>query len=144
MTKLSEFYSRRTRREVTFIMITLSIIFLITAFSIGIEDNFPGILFLYVGIITLGVAFTHHWREKRKFKFLRIFSLLSIPVFAVMHELLEALNKTLENSTIISNIAGYLSTISFFLVLFFCPVGLLIGMRLIKRIQMNHTFQKKI
>ena len=127
MTKLSEFYSRRTRREVTFIMITLSIIFLITAFSIGIENNFPGILFLCLGIITLIIAFIHHWREKRKFKFLRIFSLLGIPVFAVMHNLLHALNKILENSTIISNIVGYLSVLSLILAVIFCPLGYLIG-----------------
>jgi len=127
MTKLSEIYNRRSRREVTFILITLGIIFLITAFVIGIEDNFPGILFLYLGIIALIIAFIHHWREKRKFKFLLIYSLIGIPVFIVMHNLLDGIVKLVEDSIIVTNILGFLSGLTFLLALIICPVGLLIG-----------------
>jgi hypothetical protein len=108
-------------------MVALGIIFLIVPFLIGIDDNFPGILLLFLGIIILIIAFVHHWRERKKFKFLLIFSLHGIPVFVVMHNLLDGLNKITENSTILSNILDFLSGLSFLLALIICPMGLLIG-----------------
>lgn len=127
MIRLSELYSGKSKREVMFILLAISIISLITAFIIGVADNLPGILLLFLGIIVLIIAFVHHWREKRKFKFLFIFSLLGIPIFIVLHNLLYGLSKMSVDSTILFNLLGILSGISFIMALIICPVGLLIG-----------------
>ena len=127
MIRLSELYSNRTKREITFILLAISIISLIAAFIIGIADNPPGILLLYLGIIVLILAFVHHWREKKKFKILLIISILGIPIFAVLHNLFHGLGKMLADSTILQNLLGILNGTSFILALIICPVGLLIG-----------------
>jgi len=127
MKGFSEFYHSKTIREITYSLLVVSAISLIAAFIIGINDNLPGILLLYIGVIILILAFVHHWREKKKFIILLTASVIGIPVFAVLHNVFYGLGKMFTDSLVFQNIFEVLHVISFFLAIIICPAGLLSG-----------------
>lgn len=115
-------------RKLTFFFFATACISLAIAFIIGIADNLPGILLLYLGTISLILTFIHKWREFKKFKTLTLVSIIGIPVFIVLYNLLYGLSKMSAEITLLSSFLNLLSGLSFLLAIIVCPAGLLIGL----------------
>lgn len=90
------------------VLITLAII-------IGIDDNLPGILLSYGGIALTVYGFIHHWRQLRSYVTMTVASLIGFVVFAVLHNVLEAIGVEI------------LGTGFFLIAIFICPVIFAIG-----------------
>lgn len=118
----------KNNRKLTFIFFIIGCLLLIMAFIIGIEDNLPGILLLYFGTISLILTFVHKWREFKKFKILTLISIIGIPVFVVLYNLLYGLSKMSAEIILLSSFLNLLSGLSFLLAIIVCPAGLLIGL----------------
>jgi fatty acid desaturase len=67
---------RCTNRFVTVILLLASLALSFAAAFMGIDDNPPGILLVFVAGIALVLAFTHTWRTPRKFFFLLLAAVL--------------------------------------------------------------------
>ena len=118
----------KQNRKLTLIFFAIGCIFLTIAFIIKIEDNLPGILLLYLGMISLILAFVHRWRQTKKFKTLMIASIIGFPIFVVLHNLLEGLSKMWTEIVFLPSFLGFLSGLAFLLAVIICPLGLVIGL----------------
>jgi len=118
----------KNNRKLTFIFFIIGCLLLVMAYIIGIADNLPGILLLYLGTIALILSFVHSWRKPRKFKILTIVSIIGIPVFIILYNLLYGLSKMSAEITLLSSFLNLLSVLSFLLAIIVCPAGLLIGL----------------
>lgn len=116
--------SNNSKRK--FIFLSIFLIALISALIIGIDDNLPGILLLYLSSFFLIFSIVHHWRSKDRFIYLIIGSIFSLVIFGLLHNLFEFLAKQLDPG-IISNSVNYLGILFFFITLFLTPPALIIG-----------------
>ncbi len=109
------------------IFLALCAILWVSAFMIGIADNLPGLLLLYLGAFGLILAFVHGWRKSKKYMILTISSFVGFFVFAILHNVFEGLGKDLMDIVFVYYIFAGLGVFSFFLALLACPVGFLTG-----------------
>jgi len=79
----------KTRGVLIFLAIGVAAI--IAAFSVGIEDNPPGLLFLYTGCTSIILAAVHRWQNPRSFLWLLVGSTASFFVGAILHNVLHGL-----------------------------------------------------
>ena len=106
----------------------ISIVLIIFALIIGIDDNPPGALLIYLGSFVLIITFVHHWRESKKFLILFISSIFGAIIFGVLHNLFDGLQKMMGDIIILSQILVFLSVTTFLIALIVCPPGILIGL----------------
>ena len=69
---------------------------------VGVSDNPPGLILVYLASGSFILAFAHRWRGVKGYVILLIVSLVGFPVAAVLHNLLYALGevaKELRRST---------------------------------------------
>lgn len=113
--------------RVTLIFLAISIIFIAIAFIIGISDNPPGLLLLFLSSITLLYAFVHHWKESKKFKYLTIASIIGFIVFVILHNLFDGLSQMFSVDSLLQNFINGLGVAFFLFAIFLCPAGLIVG-----------------
>lgn len=127
MNSLFESWSKTGQRSRTVLFLAAGGFFLALAFIIGISDNLPGILLVFAGVIALILAFVHNWKSTRKFVILALSSLVGIPVFAVLHNVMHYFSKESADLAFLSGFFSALDVISFLLSLFICPALLITG-----------------
>lgn len=114
-------------RRLTLALLAAGCVFLAAALVIGIGDNPPGLVLVYLAVSAWIVAFAHRWRRVKSFLILLVASLLGFPLFAVLHNVFYAL------AVVASDVAGLSQALEFLEVVFFligvlvCPPGVLIG-----------------
>jgi hypothetical protein len=130
--KLKEVFHPFTNRRNLLISISLLIaggMLILVASLIGVSDNLPGIILCFLGVISLIFAFIHHWRKPKNYKVLFFVSIIGLPVFAILHNLLEVVGHNLTNNhLVLSHFFNALSVIFFLAAVFICPFTLLIGL----------------
>lgn len=127
MDKLSMLIGDKNKHKITLILLLIGCILIVLSLIIGISDNFPGILLCYLGITSLMLAFTHHWREIKKFIILLLWSIIGFPVSVVLHNLLYALGKILAENVILNQMFEILHVLFFLIAILICPPAMLIG-----------------
>ena len=85
------------------------------ALVIGVSDNLPGIILLYVGLTCLAGAWVWNWPSPREFWILLLISLVAFPVGVVLHNLIYALGTMVVGNRILTGLLGFLGGF-FFLV----------------------------
>ena len=100
----------------------LSCALLIGAFLVGIGDNIPGIVLVYLAVAVLFVALVHNWRELKKFLILMGASSAGFVVFVLLHNALYGLVYVM-----MLNRPDLDEPFFFVLAVFVCPVGFLVG-----------------
>ncbi len=85
------------------------------ALVIGVSDNPPGILLLYIGLTCLAGAWVWNWPSPREFWILLLISLAAFPVGVVLHNLIYALGTMVVGNRILTGLLGFLGGF-FFLV----------------------------
>jgi len=97
------------------ILVVTGIILGATSFIIGISDNPPGIILLYIALCSLAGAWVWNWPSPREFWVLLLVSLVAFPVGVVLHNLLYALGTLVVGSRFLAGVIGFLEGF-FFLV----------------------------
>jgi len=113
MTGLSKFLNKINAAQ--WILIAAGILTGAASFVIGVSDNPPGIILLYIGLTCLAGAWVWNWTSPRDFWILLVISLAAFPVGVVLHNLFYALGTLVINSLIVSGLLGFLEAL-FFLV----------------------------
>ena len=85
------------------------------ALVIGVSDNLPGIILIYVGLTCLAGAWVWNWPSPREFWILLLISLAAFPVGVVLHNLIYALGTMVVGNRILTGLLGFLGGF-FFLV----------------------------
>ncbi len=85
------------------------------ALVIGVSDNLPGIILLYVGLTCLAGAWIWNWSSPREFWILLLISLAAFPVGVVLHNLIYALGTMVVGNRILTGLLGFVGGF-FFLV----------------------------
>jgi hypothetical protein len=68
-------------RKMTLILLAICGLLAITAATIGIDDNPPGILLAFLAATAFVLAFVHPWRTAKKFMFLLLASVLGFVLY---------------------------------------------------------------
>jgi len=97
------------------------------AFAVGISDNPPGIVLLYVASVCLVLAVTHRWRRVKPFVWLLVGSLVLFPVAALLHNVLYALGELSAGAPLVRGTFEGLHVGFFLAALFLAPAGVLVG-----------------
>jgi nitroreductase len=107
------------------ILIASALVLITTALLLGIADNLPGIVLLYVAVTCIAAAWTWNWKSPRDFWILLGISLAAFPAGVVLHNLLYALGTQVSGMQIISPLVEALEVIFFLLaVIVVGPVAL--------------------
>jgi len=113
MTGLNNFLNRI--KSAQWILIAAGILTGTIALVIGVADNLPGIILLYIGLTCLAGAWVWHWPSPRDFWILLLISLAAFPVGVVLHNLLYALGTIVVGNRFLTGAIGFLEGF-FFLV----------------------------
>ena len=115
------------KKKTTVILLSTGLILILMALIVGVSDNPPGIILLYLGFISLTLMFVHPWHTARPFFILFTGSLIGLPVFAVLHNVWHGLHTLVSDMIVLDPLFQFLSVISFLIALIACPPGVLVG-----------------
>jgi hypothetical protein len=115
------------RRAVTLILIAAGCAFLAAALLVGIADNPPGLVLVYLAVIAWILALAHRWRRVRSFLILLGASLGGFPLAVVLHNLFYALGIVAVDAVVLQPLLGFLEVVFFLIAVFVCPPGAVIG-----------------
>ncbi len=116
----------KKNRKLSIIFLMIGCISIIIALIIKISDNLPGIALFYIGVISLVLTFVHRWRKVKNFLVLTTVSIIGLPVFAILHNLFDALGQ-MTDIMLLSQLIQFLSASSFLIAIILCPAGFLVG-----------------
>ena len=108
------------KQKMTYVYLSLSIISVVVALIVGIDDNPPGIVLCFIGSILFILAFTYSWKKAKPFLLLVVFSLVGFVISAILHNVLEAIGGE-------GTLLGIIGVVFFLIAIFICPAGLLVG-----------------
>ena len=108
------------KQKTTYIYLSISIVLIIVALIVGIDDNPSGIIIFLLGSIVLVIAFTHKWQKAKPYLFLVLFSLLGLVISGILHNVFEAIGGE-------GTILGILGAVFFLIAVLICPACLLVG-----------------
>jgi hypothetical protein len=99
----------------------------IAAALVGISDNPPGILLALAAAVALILAFVHPWRTPKQFGRLLLASVLGFLLFAVLHNVFEALADEAEHIAVLHDLLDGLSVVAFLLATLLFPPAILVS-----------------
>jgi len=104
----------------TYIYLSVSIMAIVLALILGIDDNPPGIILVFAGCVLFILIFTQNWHNVKPFLLLSVFSIVGFIISAVLHNVLEAIGGE-------GSILGIIGVVFFLIAILICPAALLVG-----------------
>jgi hypothetical protein len=117
----------RKPRRLTLALLVVGCVFLAAALVIGIGDNPPGLVLVYLAVSAWILAFAHRWRRVKSFLILLAASLVGFPLSVVLHNVFYALAEVASSIVGLSQALGFLEVVFFLIAVLVCPPGILIG-----------------
>jgi hypothetical protein len=99
----------------------------IAAGIVGISDNPPGIFLALLAAASFVLAFVHPWRTARQFRLFLYASALGFVIFAILHNVCEALAGKLAAAGVLQVVLGGISVTAFLLAILVCPPAIVVG-----------------
>jgi uncharacterized membrane protein (UPF0136 family) len=121
-------FSTSRGRILSFALLGLCVILGVIAALVGIADNPPGLVLAFLASCAFITAFIHHWRRSRTFLYFVLAALGGFIVAVFLHNAFEALGTLTEKSAFFSGLFNGLGGVFFFLAIFLCPAGFLVGL----------------
>jgi hypothetical protein len=118
----------KRNRKITLTLLAACVLSVSAALLVGIDDNPPGILLLYVASFALVLAMVHHWRSMKRFLLLAGMAAIGFIVFAVLHNVMHGVAKMATDVFLVESLLEGIGVLSFFLALFLCPPAVLTGL----------------
>lgn len=107
------------------ILITAALVNGVVAMIVGVNDNLPGILTLYIALGCIAAAWVWNWRSVRDFWILLGIAIAAFPLGAVLHNLFYALAELANGMPFLRDFLGFLSALFFIVaVIAAAPAGL--------------------
>ncbi len=103
------------------ILITAALVNGLTAFTLGVADNPPGIALLYLALTCLAAAWVWNWTAPRDFWILLGISLAAFPVGVIAHNLFYALGTLVSEIKVLAGLLTFLK--GFFFLIAVVAVG---------------------
>jgi len=119
--------STRQNRILTIVFLAISIVFAVSAFIVGISDNPPGILLAFGSAVALILAVVHPWKTTKQFRRLLYGALLGFVVFAILHNLFEALAGKLAGSGVFQIVLQGFGVAAFLIAVLICPSAIVVS-----------------
>jgi len=89
--------------------------------------NRLGLGLFFLSAFVLVAAAIHPWRRPRSFAKLALWSLVGIPIFAVLHNVFYAIGEFAKNVPVLPTVFEFLHVVAFIVALILCPTGVVIG-----------------
>jgi len=127
---MTEPRAKRTHRRPakgTVILLVAGAAFIGLASIVGVSDNPPGIVLLYLAGITIVLAGTHRWRNPRSFGLLLIASAVGFVLNVLIHNFSEVGAVRIAQFPVLAALLGGVSVVTFFLGVIVCPMGGVVG-----------------
>ena len=115
-------------RRATLVYAAVCVLSFIAALLVGVSDNPPGILLLYISSFALILAAVHRWNSMKKFLLLAAIAAVGFVVFVVLHNFAHAGADMAADIVALKMLLEGVSVVSFFLALLVCPPAFLVGM----------------
>jgi hypothetical protein len=122
-----EAFSTPRNRSRSLILIAVCGVLAIAASVIGISDNPPGLVLAFLSASAFVLVFVHPWRTSKQFRYLIYVSGLGFIVFAVLHNVFEAIASKLGGSGLVCGLLNGVGVVFFLIAILLCPPGLLVG-----------------
>jgi len=104
------FYSIKTAQ---WILIAAALTNGLVALAVGVSDNPPGLILMYIAITCLASALVWTWRAPRRFWILLGLALLAFPVGVFLHNLFYAFGTLAAGNKILVSLIGFLEVVFF-------------------------------
>lgn len=114
-------------RTTTLWLLGAAVILAAAALLVGISDNPPGIVLLYLAGLAMVLAGTHRWRSRKKFGLLFIGAVIGFFVLGVVHNFAEVGAHRIADLPVIPLILSGISVAGFLAALILCPMAGLVG-----------------
>ncbi len=111
----------------TIIFLFIGAVALIAAFLVGVADNLPGLVLVYVAVTAFMLALVHTWRSVKRFLILLGAALLGFPLAVVLHNLFYALAELASDFAGLVQVLGLLEVLFFLVAVVISPPGALVG-----------------
>jgi hypothetical protein len=124
---MPEAFSTPSNRNRTFILLGISAVLVTAATIVGISDNPPGLIMMYLSAVSFVAAFVHPWKASKQFQRLLYASGLGVVVFVILHLLSENLASTIDATGLGDDLLAGAGAAFFVLGTVLFPAGFLIG-----------------
>ena len=116
-------------KRTTLILAAIGVLGVILAFVVDslAPDTWAHSVLLWVGSTALVLAFTHTWRQARKFVILLLASAAGLILFVYLHGVFYRLAEVSADVVAVSRVATSLEILSFLVAVLLCPAGILVG-----------------
>lgn len=122
-----EAFSTPLNRHRAYLLLALCAAFAVLSGVIGIDYNPLGLLCAFLSATALLLAFAHPWRSVKQFRRLFYLASLSFVVFAVLHNVFDALATWAGHPGLIQSLLNGAAVAFFLLAGLLCPPGLVVG-----------------
>jgi hypothetical protein len=119
---------RETRDRATQALTGGGLFAVVAGLLLGINDNPPGILLLYVGLLSSAFALLLRWERANRGRLFFLLGLVGFPVMVVLHNAGEAVAGTTGLPTLLVWLMQAIAVLSFFLAVLIAPVLMLSGL----------------
>jgi len=124
---MKDAFSTPRNRIRTFILLAICGLLAVSARTVGIDDNPPGILLAYLAATALVLAFVHPWRTARQFRRLLYASVLGLVLLVILNNIFAAVAHNSATAGVFQNLLQGLAVAAFLLGTLICPAALLVG-----------------
>jgi hypothetical protein len=111
----------------TAILAAIGVLGVILAFVFFTYDDPPGLLLLWAASIALVLAFTHTWRQTKKFVTLLFVSVGGLFSLAFLAHVFDALAEMSADVVAVSHALGFLAVLFFFVAILLGSAGIVVG-----------------
>ena len=118
----------KTNGRITILLLLLAVLFTVAALVVGVNDNMPAIVVLFIGIMLLVTAFVHIWKRIKSYLMLALIAAIGIPVFVVLHNVFYGLGELAAGNLWLAGIAGFFDVFSFLIATLVCPSCVVVGL----------------
>jgi len=107
-------------RKLSLTLLAVGFVILVIALLVGISDNPPGIVLLYLAVLLMMLSVVQNWRSIKKFLILAATSLIGVPAFSILHNLFEALAELNSDILLLNSAGKVLSGLCFLIAVIVC------------------------
>jgi len=108
-------------------LLATAVVSLSAGLLVGVSDNLPGILLVYMASIAVVLAYALRFRTQRQYERLLLYSVAGFAVTAILHNVFEAA-ASVAGAAWLRAVGGGIGAAFFLIAVLLCPAGFLVGL----------------
>lgn len=135
----------KSKRTLSLSLAAFGVILLLTSLIVGVSDNLPGIIIMFLGILSLILSVTHIWKGHKIYLKFFVYSVAGFFVSVLFHNLLYAFAELNQDVAWAHDLIVLVATFFFVLAVLIFPATSLVGLvGLLISFYRNKRHSKKI